>query len=769
MYEAIPDELKQCRNWVCWRYVERGGKKTKIPVNPRTGGAAKSNDPGTWADFSLACRVAETSHFDGVGFMLSRSPYVGIDLDHCITTGPDGAPVFSETARRVLEAAKSYAEISPSGTGVHILIRGDIPSGRRNAEIEVYPAGRFFTMTGRTIQGYGTIRAAQDVLDAITQTIESERGPVETRDAPAKPRPASPVPQGDEELLSRIRNSEQSAKFAALYDRGDISAYGNDHSAADMALMNILAFWTGNDAARMERIFSASALGQRRKWKERRDYRGWTISRAIRGTGKTYQPKQGQRNDPAAIPPELKKKLALMEYTDRGMAERMRTVYASRLRYCAAVKSWYVYDGKRWKKEDEARAYLYLYRLIDATRAAVEDFYKQKLQAGTFSSEDRDKLERVRAYLKKRNNYQNATSILRAARSFFLTEADQFDAAPMLLNTQSGVLDLNTFQLMPHDPARLMARITAAGYRPGYRSALWEQTVNQIIPDEETRRWLQKFIGYCLTGSVEAEKFLFLYGPGGRGKGTFIETIAAAMGDYADTFPIEILLSRRNDATSGNEPTPQLAKMAGVRLAITSEAPAGRRFNDARVKLYTGGDRLTARALNCPPFTFPPCFKIIGQTNYMPEITDAADAGIKRRLIIVPFEAPIKYHDVKLKAKLKQPDVLAAVLSWAVEGCRMWQREGLEPIPDHIRDRLAAYYDEADDVGAFLAECCTLDKNARTPIGDLYDAFLKWYGPAKYPPMTKKSFSQALASRNFARDKDGRGLRYMSGLAIRYL
>lgn len=191
MYETIPEELKQCRNWVVWKYVRRGGKKTKIPVDPKTDRNAKSNGPDTWADFSTAEAAAATGAYQGIGFMLSHSPYVGIDLDHCITAGPDGAPVFSETARRILEAAQSYAEISPSGAGVHILIRGDIPAGRRNAEIEVYPAGRFFTMTGHTLKGCGTIRAAQDVLDAIVQTIESERGMTKTAEkAPHSPETA---------------------------------------------------------------------------------------------------------------------------------------------------------------------------------------------------------------------------------------------------------------------------------------------------------------------------------------------------------------------------------------------------------------------------------------------------------------------------------------------------------------------------------------------------------------------------------------------------
>lgn len=769
MYENIPDEMKQRRNWVCWRYVKRGGKTTKLPVNPATGRMAKSNDPGTWADFETARRVADTDKFQGIGFMLSNSPYVGVDLDHCIE---DGA--FSETSRRILEAAASYAEISPSGAGVHILIRGDVPDGkgRRNAEIELYPAGRFFTMTGNVITGHETLRENQAAIDAIIQTIESERGrmtksgpqsaetstddksPAAGGETPGKETGAQridPVGISDAQLIARIRKSRQGVKFAALYDKGDTEPYGGDDSAADMALMNILAFWTGSDAARMEKLFSGSALGRREKWQQRKDYRQATVARAIQDTASHYTGQPAAREKSGSL-------LTDRPYTDKGMAERMMHLFGHVLRYCVEARRWYRYNGTLWEAIADFNVDRNVYQTLAETKKAVtEDWYRRDLVEMP-TDEEVKRRKKVRGYLLTRENNAQTTAIIRAARDMAAIHAGAFDLDPWLLNCPNGIVNLKTFQLMPHDPRYLITKCTGAAPVPGKRSDLWEKTVADILPDADTRAWMQKFMGYCLTGSTREEKFLFLFGQGGSGKSTFLNAIARALGSYADTFPVEMLLTRRNDAGSGNESTPQLAKLRGVRLAITSEAPAGRRFNDARLKLWTGGDWITARNLYEAPITYMPHFKIVGSTNDMPAMIDAADEGMKRRLLIVPFEERLK-QDTKLKESLMEPDHLAAVLTWCIEGCMRWQAEGLEPMPEAVRRRLFVYYGEFDDIGEFLETCCRKDPNMKTDSIDLYEHFCMIYGKT----MSKNLFTRSLSRRGFPQGK-ANGRRVTAGL-----
>lgn len=776
MYEHVPEDMKALKNWVVFRIETRGGKKTKIPYDPKTGGHAKTNTPGTWAPFDLAEKVAQAGGYDGIGFVLTGSSFVGIDIDHCI----DAEGRFSPLALDLVCRAASYAEISPSGEGVHIILKGEIPDGRgrRNKALEMYDRGRFFTVTGNVLNDCAEIREGQALINEIVARIDGERNlkGSERTPAPAATRPqtetAAPAPVDlvpeeeetrpahkpirggfpgtDEEMIKKIRNSKQGAKFEALYDRGDTSDYGEDDSAADMALMNILSFWTGGDADRMERIFSASALGQRDKWK-RQDYRKRTITRAIADTSTYY----AGRLAPQTVAPDA---LTRKPWTDRGMAERMMKLYGHILKYCLETRSWYRYNGTKWEGIADFNVDYNVYCTLTETRKAMEEYWKQKDAESMPDNDEEKRRARIRRYLISRENNNATTSIIKAARDMATIHIRAFDADPWLLNCQNGVLNLKTFELDPHTPGQLMAKSTEAEYRPGYVSELWEKTVSEIMPEEETRKWMQKFAGYCLTGSTREEKFLFLFGPGGSGKSTFLEVIARAMGDYADTFPIEMLLTRRNDAGNGNEATPQLAKLAGVRLAVTSEAPNGRRFNDARIKLLTGGDVLTARALYGTPFTYRPQFKLVGSTNDMPSMIDAADEGMRRRLIIVPFEArPV--IDVKLKETLTTADNLSAVLTWCIEGCQRWQREGLNPIPKEVQRRLYMYYDETDDVGEFIYTCCKKDPNGQEDSIDLYDHFRLIYGNS----LSKNLFTRTLTRRGFTQGRS-HGRRIVKGL-----
>lgn len=283
-FDNIPPEMKAVNNWVCWKFQKRGGKNTKIPYNPKTGGMAKSNSPETWASFDTAVNAFSGGSYDGIGFELGNSPFVGIDIDHCIKDGQ-----LSKESEKIISGFKSYTELSPSGTGIHIIVKADIEDGRgrRKGNIEIYPAGRFFTVTGNVIPGYEKISTDEKALQALISIVDAKK--------PMKELPQNPLidpPEMlDDELISKIRRSNQGAKFKALYDRGDSSEYGGDESAADQALLNILAWWTNGDALQMERIFSSSMLGRRDKWLNRQDYRDRTIQEAIAGqNGNGYDP-----------------------------------------------------------------------------------------------------------------------------------------------------------------------------------------------------------------------------------------------------------------------------------------------------------------------------------------------------------------------------------------------------------------------------------------------------------------------------------------------
>jgi len=293
--DRVPLELRQRAQWVCWKRETRAdGKPTKVPYNARTGALASTTEPNTWSSFATALRAAQRarSGYAGVGYVFAAGdPYTGVDLDHC-RDAQTGA--LEPWALDELEAFGSYAEISPSRTGVHIIVRAVMPGGKgcHVGAYEAYDRGRFFTITGQSLdETPAPIANAQGPLYAFCAAHFGTKTPKRALvSMPAsEERPGAP-PDHWVELWAR-NDQKRGARFSALFDRGDLSAYGDDHSAADLALCNDLAYWCGpNSASQIDRLFRQSAL-MRDKWDSRRgdsSYSAWTIGRALEGRTAFY-------------------------------------------------------------------------------------------------------------------------------------------------------------------------------------------------------------------------------------------------------------------------------------------------------------------------------------------------------------------------------------------------------------------------------------------------------------------------------------------------
>jgi hypothetical protein len=288
-FSQIPEELRALPNWIAWRREKRAGKsgvvrETKVPYNAITGKLAKSNDPSTWTTFENAMAALKNG-YDGVGFCLTP-PHVGVDLDGC--RRPDGTCEL--WAEQIIRKLDSYAEVSPSGEGVRIIVTGELPDGRRQKDFQdrehhgigLYDAarGRYVTMTGRRINGAG-IRERTAELRQIHADLFPPK--------PCKKAKASASgPLSDEELIARAKAAKDSGKFARLWN-GQWEGDYPSQSEAEMALLMKLAFWTGRDASRMDLLFRRSGL-MRDKW-DRADYREATIGRAVEQTTETWRPK----------------------------------------------------------------------------------------------------------------------------------------------------------------------------------------------------------------------------------------------------------------------------------------------------------------------------------------------------------------------------------------------------------------------------------------------------------------------------------------------
>jgi len=299
-YDAVPDRLKAHDRWICWTVGQRDGKPTKKPIDPRNGQFASTTDPSTWASFGTAVEKAESGVGSGIGFVFTADgPFVGVDLDDC--RAPDTGE-RSEQAAEIIETLDSYTEISPSGTGFHVIAIGELPAGRnRDGDVEMYEESRYFTVTGdRVTETPPDVRRRMTELEAVhrdhlgatpTEHTSAERTSAEHA-TDASPERSSLSSISDTELIDRAKGAENGAKFARLW-RGTTTGYPS-HSEADMALCCLLAFWTGCDPTRMDRLFRSSGL-MRDKWDEQHfadgsSYGEKTIERAITVTDDVYDP-----------------------------------------------------------------------------------------------------------------------------------------------------------------------------------------------------------------------------------------------------------------------------------------------------------------------------------------------------------------------------------------------------------------------------------------------------------------------------------------------
>ena len=253
----IPHELQDYQQWVCWTRVNR--TRTKLPISPATGKVASCTDPRTWGSYRQARVAVSRLRLDGIGFVFTTAdPYTGIDLDHCRTNEDDLEP----WAAAIVERLHSFTEWSPSGEGLHILVKASLPecAGRRTSGIELYSSGRYFTITG-------------DQLERTPSAIENRQAEifdlVAALDKDSQRRPGShslpgSVARTDEELILRAKGAKNGAKFQRLWT-GDTSDYDGDHSRADAALCSLLAYYTNGERARVDRLFRRSGL-YRQKW-----------------------------------------------------------------------------------------------------------------------------------------------------------------------------------------------------------------------------------------------------------------------------------------------------------------------------------------------------------------------------------------------------------------------------------------------------------------------------------------------------------------------
>ena len=726
--ETIPKELMTLPQWVAYRLVWNGkrNKNDKIPYQIN-GEHAKTNDPNTWTTFQNALKAANDNGFDGIGFVFTKDdPYCGVDFDSCL----DEAGSITKEIRKFITLLNSYAEYSPSGTGLHIIVKGKLPNGgRKKDNFECYDEGRFFTVTGRHLDGTPvTIEERQEELDKFhLEIFGQQRFEVATR-APAA------VSLSEDEIIAKAKAAKNGDKFSALWG-GNIDGYTSP-SEADLALCSILAYWTNNNAGLIDAIFRRSGL-YREKW-----------DKVHHGDGKTYGQGTIDQATSGCSPTSEQK---VYNLTDLGNTERLTSSCIDRLRYCHQFRKWLVWNDKFWEIDAVPEVYqlaMATVRGIYAEATAIEDKESRaKIAQHALKSESEARIRAMVSLAEK----QKGISV----------KPEQLDKDPWLLNVLSGTIDLRTMKLRPHSQDDLITKLVPANFNPNAKCPKWIGFLNKItLNNQGLIRFLQRIVGYCLTGRTGEHKLLFFFGSGANGKTTFIKAIQGIMGNYAIKTDSELLIAKPAGAHSTDR-----ADLKGCRLAITIEIQEGRHMAEAMVKELTGSDSITARKLYENNQTFEPTHKIILAANHKPVVSDTTIA-LWRRIDLIPFnyrftdEERVKdYHEILLDEERD------GIFMWALEGCREWQKIGLMEPPE-VLVATKEYKTESDILEDFIADCCIVELQEEVTNKELRGAYKKWCQENGEKEISSKAFSQRLQEKGFIRDKSGSKGRYWHGLGI---
>ena len=446
-------------------------------------------------------------------------------------------------------------------------------------------------------------------------------------------------------------------------------------------------------------------------------------------------------NGPTPTSPALSVNL-----TDLGNARRLIYRHGHLMRYCYPWRKWLVWDGARWAIDETAAAE----RLAKDT---VQAFYDEAMHTS-----DLEVRQRLLKHAIKSEGAANISNMLSLARSEEGTPVltNTLDRNRWLFNCLNGTLDLKSMTLRSPDQADLITQLSPVPFDPSAECPLWLTFLDRVMNGNTSlMSFLKRAIGYALTGETSEQVLFFLYGIGRNGKSTFVETIRAVLGDYAQQMPSDSLMMKHSSSGNSND----IARLRGARFAVSMETEEGRRMAESMVKQLTGGDRISARFLHAEFFEFDPTHKLFLCTNHKP-IIRGTDNAIWRRIRLIPFSVIIPLEDVDPELKSKLLREAPGILRWAVEGCIEWQKNGLG-CPIEVEEATDEYRKEMDVLGDFLNECFEIVPMMTLSASEIYKTYKDWCEDGGEFCLSQTKFGKSMNERGFEKKRREGGLFYV--------
>lgn len=419
-------------------------------------------------------------------------------------------------------------------------------------------------------------------------------------------------------------------------------------------------------------------------------------------------------------------------------AERFARRFGDRYAYVHGI-GWHEWDGQRWK---ECRDGAPVRKMGALVRAAYADLAELGEDARKALNADIQRCSTASGI----NGALELAGCLRPCA----VASDKLDRKPLLFNTASGTVDLETGELRPSNPGDHLTKVAGAPFNPSARFSLWDDFLARVLPDGQVRGFIQRLIGYSMFGEVREHVMPIFTGTGANGKGTFRDAVSAAFGDYATEVDPELLMESRNPRHGTF-----LMELRGRRLVFCSETEAGRRFAESTMKRLVGGDPIQANRMHRDPITFDPSHTLIMLTNHLPEVS-GNDPAVWRRLLVVPFDVtiPPDERDPTLPGRLRSPAGRAAVLAWAYVGYLDYRERGLDP-PEVVCVRTDEYRTDSDAVGRFLREETYSGGLLEATSKALYERYETWCHENRERVLSKTALGKDLATRGITSDKVG--------------
>ena len=440
-----------------------------------------------------------------------------------------------------------------------------------------------------------------------------------------------------------------------------------------------------------------------------------------------------------------------LQLTDLTNKNCFIKAYGDRIRYCNSWKKFLIWNGTCWEADNDG--------FVENT---VLEFIPRMYRGELFMNDLQMKVELEKHIIRSESypRIQYLINLLKMAGEIKVKDS-QFDLDKHLFNAEKKTVNLSTGETYDPKQEDLITKKSLFIYDKDAKCPTWEMFLMQIFHNDlELIHFVQKAMGYSLSGDISEQCMFILWGTGANGKSTFLNVLQNLFGDYATSTRTETFMKKTSEQSN------DLARLRNTRLVIASEAEENKPMSESLIKQITGGDRITARFLYGEFFEFLPTFKIFMATNHKPKIS-GGDNGIWRRIKLIPFTViiPEEKRDRNLTEKLMAEN--SGILNWLLEGYRMWEKEGLKE-PEAIRAANEEYRFDMDSVGSFVAECLEFDASQKERLlnGDLYNIYTKWCERNNETVMSHRKLTSKMREKNY-QQLASNGNRWWLGLSIK--